>query len=130
MQALNSTVLNATLPNSASESDPILLGDLDALTAGQSNAPLLAAQASAFGKAGKLQLTAASHRFPVLTAVKETVTPPSTHCISFLHVPGGLYHLRTGYDSRRISQIQHGSSQRPRANAGPADRCAHPDLPS
>jgi hypothetical protein len=41
------------------------LGDLKALTADQGNAPLLAALAGAYGKAGKLQTTILSHRYPL-----------------------------------------------------------------
>lgn len=70
-QALNASILDVTLPNQSSQ--PIIQGDLDKLTAGQTNAPLLATEASAFGRAGQLQLTANSHRFPVTSGVKPTV---------------------------------------------------------
>ena len=43
----------------------IALGDLKALTADQGAPPLLAALASAYGRAGKLQGTILSHRFPL-----------------------------------------------------------------
>ncbi len=45
------------------------LGDLKALTADQGSPPLLAAQASAYGKAGQLQSTILSHRFPLASGL-------------------------------------------------------------
>ena len=53
----------------------IAQGNVTALTAGQSDAPLLAARASAFGQAGKLQVTPNPHRYPLAQGLLAEVNP-------------------------------------------------------
>ncbi len=54
------------------------LGDLKALTAGQGSPPLLAALAGAYGRAGRLQSTILSHRFPLASGLLPEVLSSST----------------------------------------------------
>lgn len=60
---ISEAAVKANLP--ANTNNFIAQGDPAALTAGQSDAPLLAARASAFGQAKTLQSTKVSHRYPL-----------------------------------------------------------------
>ena len=65
LQALNISQSAVTGAIANDLNNFIAQGNVTALTAGQSDAPLLAARASVFGQAGQLQAAPNPHRYPL-----------------------------------------------------------------